>query len=63
MVVPSVGWGKSGKREEHVFREVEIILVLDWLDWRGLNDGDTEKAIISEIVGSYWLGSLPDLPW
>lgn len=53
MVVPSVGWGKSGQREEHVFREVEIILVLDWLDWRGLNDGDTEKAIISEIVGSY----------
>lgn len=30
-------------------REAEMILVLDWLDQRGLKDGDAKKAIISEI--------------
>lgn len=32
---------------------VEMLLVLDWLDWKSPKDGDAEKAITSKIVGSY----------
>jgi len=46
--------GEDQGRERSMFlREVETILVLGWLDRRGLKDGDAEEAIISEIVGSY----------
>lgn len=48
----NISWGRLGRREEQIWGEVEMTVVLDWLDWRDLKERDAQKVIISKLLGT-----------